>query len=310
MLNQLLLFSIGGVLCISFAVVVYNYFTATKLFNQNYSLQHNPLISILIPARNEEDTIAGLLDSIGQQSYCNYELFVLDDQSEDNTAGVVEDLFLKNPKITLIRGKPLPEGWLGKNWACFQLAQHARGEMVLFLDADVHLSINAVKAALYYMQKYNVVMLSCFPTQKIDRLGAWVVVPVMNWLLLAFLPLRTVTRFHYKSLAAANGQFILCNKQAYNDIGGHRAVFDRVVEDMEIARLFKKERYRIMTVLGNDAVNCCMYKGFVESIKGFSKNFYLGFNVSPLVFLGIIALLMLVFLGHSNFRMLEILSTG
>jgi hypothetical protein len=140
-------------------------------------------------------------------------------------------------------------------------------------------------------------MLSCFPTQNIDRLGAWVVVPVMNWLLLSFLPLRTMTRFPYKSLTAANGQFILCDRQAYNDIGGHSAVFDQVVEDMEIARLFKKKRYSIMTVLGNEAVNCCMYKGFVESIKGFSKNFYLGFNVSPLVFFGIIVLLMLVFLG-------------
>jgi chlorobactene glucosyltransferase len=278
-------------------VVVYNYFTATKLSNRHYALQHNPLISILIPARNEEDTIAGLLNSISQQSYCNYELFVLDDQSEDNTTGVVEELVLRNPKINLLRGKPLPEGWLGKNWACFQLAQHARGEIVLFLDADVRLSVNALKGALYHMQKNKVVMLSCFPTQNIDRLGAWVVVPVMNWLLLSFLPLRTMTRFPYKSLTAANGQFILCDRQAYNDIGGHSAVFDQVVEDMEIARLFKKKRYSIMTVLGNEAVNCCMYKGFVESIKGFSKNFYLGFNVSPLVFFGIIVLLMLVFLG-------------
>ena len=210
---------------------------------------------------------------------------------------MVEELVLKNPKITLLRGEPLPEGWVGKNWACFQLAQHARGEILLFLDADVRLSVNALNAALYHLQKNNVVMLSCFPTQKIDSLGEWVVVPLMNWLVLSFLPLRTVTRFHHQSLTAANGQFILCSRQPYNDIGGHRAVFDQVVEDMEIARLLKQKRYKIMTVLGNDAVNCCMYKGFVESIKGFSKNFYLGFNVSPLVFFGIICLLMLVFLG-------------
>ena len=297
MLNYILLYFVGSILFISFVVVVYNYFTATKLFNQNYSLQKNPFISILIPARNEDDTIAGLLHSIGQQSYSNYELFVLDDQSEDNTLGVVEEEAFKNPKITLLRGKPLPEGWLGKNWACFQLAQHARGDMLLFLDADVRLSINAVEAALYHMQKKNVVMLSCFPTQKIDTIGEWAVVPLMNWLVLSFLPLRAVTRFHHKSLTAANGQFILCEKQAYNDIGGHRAVFDQVVEDMEIARLLKKKRHRIMTVLGNDAVMCYMYQGFVESLKGFSKNFYLGFNISPLIFFGILALLMLFFLG-------------
>ena len=296
MLNHLLLFSVGCILCLSFVVLVYNFFTATKLVDQPYPLKQKPLVSILIPARNEENTIGGLLHSISQQSYSNYELFVLDDQSEDNTGGVVEELALKNPKITLLRGKPLPEGWLGKNWACFQLAQHAQGEMVLFLDADVRLSINAVKAALYHMQKNHVVMLSCFPTQKIDSLGEWVVVPLMNWLVLSLLPLRTVTRFPYKSLTAANGQFILCDKEAYNVIGGHRAVFDQVVEDMEIARLLKKRGYRIMTVLGNDAVTCCMYEGFVESIKGFSKNFYLGFNVAPPIFFGILVLLVLVFL--------------
>jgi chlorobactene glucosyltransferase len=294
---HILLYFVGTVLSISFVVVVYNFFTATKLQNKRYALQKSPLVSILIPARNEEDTISGLLNSISQQSYCNYELFVLDDQSEDNTAGMVEGLMLNYPKITLVRGEPLPEGWVGKNWACFQLAQHARGEIVLFLDADVRLSVNALNAALYHMQNNNVVMLSCFPTQKIDSLGEWVVVPLMNWLVLSFLPLRTVTRFHHQSLTAANGQLILCDREAYNDIGGHRAVFDQVVEDMEIARRLKKKKYRIMTVLGNEAIYCCMYQGLVESIKGFSKNFYLGFNVSPGFFFSILVLLMIVFCG-------------
>lgn len=297
MVNHILLYSVGCILCLSLGVIVYNCITATKLVNQHYSLQQKPLVSILIPARNEEDTIAGLLNSIGQQSYSNYELFVLDDQSEDNTAGAVEELVLKNPKITLLRGEPLPEGWVGKNWACFQLAQHARGEIVLFLDADVRLAVNALDAALYHMQKNKVVMLSCFPTQKIESLGEWLVVPLMNWLVLSFLPLRTVTRFNHQSLTAANGQFILCDKEAYNVIGGHGAVFDQIVEDMEIARRLKKKKYRIMTVLGNDAINCCMYQGLVESIKGFSKNFYLGFNVSSFIFFAILVLLMLVFLG-------------
>jgi chlorobactene glucosyltransferase len=297
MFNHILLYSVGSILCLSFGVIVYNCITATKLVNQDYSLQQKPLVSILIPVRNEEDTIAGLLNSIGQQSYSNYELFVLDDQSEDNTAGVVEELALENPKITLLRGKPLPEGWVGKNWACFQLAQHARGEIFLFLDADVRLSANALNAALYHMENNNVVMLSCFPTQKMGSFGEWLAVPLMNWLVLSFLPLRTVTRFHHQSLTAANGQFILCGKQSYNDIGGHRAVFDQVVEDMEIARRLKKRKYRIMTVLGNDTINCCMYQGLVEAIKGFSKNFYLGFNVSSPIFCAILVVLMLVFFG-------------
>ena len=216
----------------------------------------------MIPARNEEDNITELLHSIIQQSYSNYELFVLDDQSEDQTTGVVEALSTKNRKINLISGKPLPEGWLGKNWACFQLAQHARGEVLLFLDADVRLSPNALEAALYQMQKNNVVMLSCFPTQKIDSLGEWLIVPLMNWLLLSLLPLKAVVSLPYKSLTAVNGQFILCDKRAYNAIGGHKAVFDQVVEDMEIARKLKVGGYRIMTALGHDAITCRMYSWF------------------------------------------------
>jgi len=288
-------YAIGGILLISTLVIIYNCFTAPKVINRKYDLLKKPHVSILIPARNEEDNITALLHSIIQQSYSNYELFVLDDQSEDQTSTVVETLSTKNEKINLIRGKPLPDGWLGKNWACFQLAQHARGDVVLFVDADVRLSAHALEAALYQMQNNNVVMLSCFPTQKIDSLGEWLVVPLMNWLLLAFLPLTTVTSSHYKSLTAANGQFILCDKKSYNAIGGHKAVFNRVVEDMEIARKLKVGGYRIMTALGHDAITCRMYSGLIDSLKGFSKNFYLGFNVSPLTFLCILTALMLVF---------------
>ena len=293
--NPITFYAIGGIVFISTLVIIYNCYTAPKVINRKYDLPKKPHVSILIPARNEEDNITPLLHSIIQQSYSNYDLFVLDDQSEDRTSGVVEALSTKNRKINLIKGKPLPEGWVGKNWACFQLANHARGELLLFLDADVRLSPNALEAALYQMQKNNVVMLSCFPTQKINSLGEWLIVPLMNWLLLSLLPLKTVVSLPYKSFTAVNGQFILCEKRAYNSIGGHEAVFDRVVEDMEIARTFKVGGYRVMTALGQDAITCRMYSGLIDSLKGFSKNFYLGFNVSPLIFLCILTALMIVF---------------
>lgn len=294
MMVNLILYAIGWILFLSTAVIVYNCFTAPKIINRRYELQQKPLVSILIPARNEEDTIAELLHSILQQSYSHYELFVLDDQSDDQTCSVVEALSQKNQKINLLRGKPLPEGWLGKNWACSQLAQQARAEVLLFLDADVRLSANALAAALNHMQKNDVVMLSCFPTQKIGSLGEWLIVPLMNWLLLALLPLKAVL-LPYKSLTAVNGQFILFDKSAYNVLGGHKAVFDKVVEDMEIARNFKEEKYRILTLLGHDSITCTMYNGFMDSLRGFSKNFYLGFNAAPLTFICILTALMLVF---------------
>ena len=294
-LDLIVFYSIGGFLLITTTIIVYNYCTAPRILNQSYPLVQKPLVSILIPARNEEQNIAETLRTLLEQSYTNYEVIVLDDHSEDDTFHLVEEIARTTEKVTLVRGKPLPPGWLGKNWACFQLAQYARGEVYLFIDADVHLSNRALEAALHTMYKHTVVMLSCFPTQKIGGTGAWLVVPLMNWLLLSLLPLRLVTATSYTSLTAANGQFMLCNKQPYDSIGGHEAVADQVVEDTELARRFKRNNYRIMTAVSYDALTCRMYGGFMDAFKGFSKNFFPGFNVSPLIFLCILTALIMVF---------------
>jgi chlorobactene glucosyltransferase len=222
-------------------------------------------------------------------------VIVLDDHSEDDTFHQVAEIARTTEKVTLVRGKPLPAGWVGKNWACFQLAQYARGEVYLFIDADVHLSNRALEAALHTMYKHKVVMLSCFPTQNIDSTGAWLVVPLMNWILLSLLPLTLVRATSYSSLTAANGQFMLCKKNPYDAIGGHEAVADQVVEDTELARRFKRNNYRIMTAVSYDALTCRMYGGFMDAFKGFSKNFFPGFNVSPLIFLCILTGLIMVF---------------
>jgi chlorobactene glucosyltransferase len=288
-------YSIGGFLLITTTVILYNYCTAHRILNQSYPLAQKPLVSILVPARNEEKNIAEVLRDLLQQSYTDYEVIVLDDQSEDDTFHLVEDIARTTDKVTLVRGKPLPAGWVGKNWACFQLAQYARGEVCLFIDADVHLSNRALEAALHTMYKYKVVMLSCFPTQKIGSMGAWLVVPLMNWLLLSFLPLKLVTASSYPSLAAANGQFMLCNKKSYDEIGGHEALADHVVEDMELARRLKRHNYPIMTAISYDVITCRMYGGFIDAFKGFSKNFFPGFNASPLIFLSILTALIMVF---------------
>ncbi len=294
-IDLLAFYTIGGVLLITTTITVYNFFTAPRILNQSYPLPQKPLVSILVPARNEEKNIAETLRALLQQSYTNYEVIVLDDHSEDDTFQRAEEIARTTEKVTLVKGKPLPPGWVGKNWACFQLAQYARGEVYLFIDADVHLSNCALEAALHTMYTHKVVLLSCFPTQKIDSTGAWLVVPLMNWLLLSLLPLRLVTASSYSSLTAANGQFILCNKKPYDEIGGHKAVADQVVEDTELARRFKRNNYRIMTAVSDGALTCRMYGGFMDAFKGFSKNFFPGFNVSPLIFLCILTALIMVF---------------
>lgn len=275
-------------------ISLYNYFTAPKLLKEKFSKKHSPLVSILIPARNEEKNIEKCIESVLSQTYKNKEIIVLNDHSEDRTGELV--FKYKSENVKLIHGRALPSGWLGKNWACHQLSEKAAGEIFLFIDADVILSKYAVESAVSRLAKTNTVMLSVFPTQIFSSVGEYFIVPLMNWLLLNFLPLRFVYSSPIKSFVAANGQFILIEKKAYIDIGGHETVKDKIVEDMEIARELKNKKHRIVTLLGDKIVYCRMYNGLLSSFKGFSKNFFKGFNTSALLFFMFLILVEVLFL--------------
>ncbi len=147
------------------SIVIYNYFSAPEIINSPPSKMYEQRLSILIPARNEENNIGKCLDSILKQSFSNYEVIVLDDESTDSTSAIVEQYAVKDDRIKLIKGKPLPKGWLGKNWACHQLAKNAKGNLLFFVDADIRLAENAVASAINNYKKNNVKMLSVFPTQ-------------------------------------------------------------------------------------------------------------------------------------------------
>jgi glycosyltransferase involved in cell wall biosynthesis len=290
------LFSILGIILLTASVIAaYNYFSDTRFSYRAEVVAEPPLVSVLIPARNEEKNIGPCIHAVLAQTHRRIEVLVLNDHSEDATAAIVESITLLDNRVRLIRGKDLPEGWGGKNWACHQLSEEAKGNVLLFIDADVRLAPEAVSSAVRYLRGYDLAMLSVFPTQKIKSFGEWLVVPLMNWLLLSFLPLRKVYTSDNRSFVAANGQFICFGKEAYRYFGGHAAVKDTVVEDMEIARLVKRSGRRIMTLLGGDLVSCRMYAGFRDAIGGFSKNFYPGFNMSAPVFLSMITVLFIAF---------------
>lgn len=278
------------------SIIVYNFFTAPTVQNVQSSSVSSNKLSILIPARNEENNIAGCLDSVLNQSHQNFEVIVLDDDSSDNTYNVVEEYTKQDPRIKIAKGKSLPIGWLGKNWACFQLAKLASNDLFLFIDADVRLNKHAVSSALNIVNDKSLNMLSVFPSQQINGIGAQLVVPLMNWLLLTFLPLVQVYKSSRPSFVAANGQFILIDRTTYETTGGHSSVRDQVVEDMELARRIKKRGLKMMTALGGDSIYCRMYNSFSDSVNGFSKNFFKGFNINPILFLLLIIFITLVFL--------------
>lgn len=276
-------------------IIIYNYLTAPVINNAVAEVVGKKNLSILIPARNEEKNISNCLDSILSQSYKNFKITVLDDKSDDNTSSIVSEYGAKDNRIKLKKGKELPEGWLGKNWACFQLAKKSEGDLLLFLDADVRLNNNAIANSINLFEEKKLNMLSVFPSQQITGIGAHLVIPLMNWLLLTFLPLKKVYTSKRNSLVAANGQFIMIDLHTYLTIGGHSSVKNQVVEDMELARRVKKNGLRMLTALGNDSIICEMYSSFNDSINGFSKNFYKGFNISSFAFLFMLFIMMIVF---------------
>ncbi len=270
----------GSVCLIIFIVSLVNLFTAPELKKMNFD--DDGLVSILIPARNEEKNISNIISDCLNQTYLNKEIIVLDDNSTDNTKSI---LYNFSDKIRIIEGTELPEGWLGKNWACHQLSESAKGKYLLFIDADVRLDKFAVESAVSVFNQKKVKMLSVFPTQLMKSLSEFLIVPLMNWLLLSFLPLSLVYKFRNKSFVAANGQFILWDKNFYKSIGGHQAVKNKPVEDMEFARIVKLSNQKMVTLLGGNLVFCRMYSNMKEAFNGFTKNFYPGFYLNPVIFL-------------------------
>ncbi|MBN1300701.1 MAG: glycosyltransferase [Melioribacteraceae bacterium] len=277
------------------SIVFYNYFTGPRIVGREKESHETGLVSILIPARNEENNIAGILESVSKQTHNNYEVIVLNDNSTDRTYEIAKKYTDKIKRFKIINGEKLPDDWIGKNWACYQLAREAKGDYLLFIDADVILHPDAVRYSLDLKTEKNASMLSVFPTQEIDSPGEWLVVPLMNWLLLTFLPLKKVYTSDDEKLSAANGQFILIDRETYFNIGTHKAYSKKVVEDMEIAREVKRSGRKLLTGLGGDKIKCRMYNSFNDAYNGFSKNFYYGTNLPGSVFFIIILVLLFLF---------------
>jgi len=277
-----------------FSVIsIYNLLTAPVLNKGTHHSSEHKLVSVLLPARNEETNIEKCIKGMLIQNYKNKEIILLDDNSKDNTYKLASSFSESNVKV--LKGKELPQDWLGKNWACHQLAQEAKGEYLLFMDADVEVTPEVISSAVYELEKSNVTLLSIFPTQIIKSFGEHLIVPLMNWLLLAFLPLSFVHSTSSKSFVAANGQFMLWRKDDYFKIGGHEKVKNKVVEDMELARLTKQNKLKVKTILGGKLVFCRMYESFNQAYNGFTKNFFAGFLLPPFIFLAIIMFLLIAF---------------
>lgn len=231
-------------------------------------------VSVLIPARNEEENIANLMNDLLSMEYQPLEILIYNDSSTDNTAAVVKKYTSSYDHVKLINGGNLPRGWLGKNHACHNLALKAKGSIFLFLDADVRIKKGTIEKSLAYIDRYKIKLLSVFPTQITPTPGSRLVVPIMNWILLSLLPLPLVRLSRRPSLSAANGQFMLFDANVYREILPHQRFRNSKAEDIAIVKEFKRRKLKCATLLGGKNIYCKMYTGLKEGIDGFSKNVF------------------------------------
>lgn len=238
-------------------------------------------VSVLLPARNEAAHIEACLSGLLAQDYPHLEILVMDDCSTDDTAERVRRLSEKNPSLRLLSGRPLPVGWAGKVWACSQLAEAATGDWLLFLDADTRAEPALVSASLAHAQATGAEMLSTFPRQVTGTFPERVVLPMLNFLILTFLPVRLVWELPFPSLAAACGQFELFRRDAYDAVGGHAAVRSSFHDGLQLGRRIKAAGRRLRLFDGSDLIACRMYVGGRAVWNGFTRNAYEGLGSFP-----------------------------
>jgi chlorobactene glucosyltransferase len=245
-----------------------------------------PRVSLLVPARNEQDHISGVVESLAGQDYPDFEVLVLDDGSSDRTPELLRELAGRFPNLRVLEGKPLPRGWLGKHWACHQLAEAATGEVLLFTDADTRHRVCCLRETVARFEADQLDLLTGVPREEVVSWAEKLVVPVVPWAILSFLPLGLAYRRRWPAFTAANGQFMMFRRQAYDDIGGHAMVRDNVVDDLALVRLLAKRggRWRLFDLTG--LVSCRMYRSAAEVFDGFSKNLFgaFGFRLAPFLF--------------------------
>jgi glycosyltransferase involved in cell wall biosynthesis len=230
-------------------------------------------VSVLIPMRNEFTNAKDCLDSlVKQQGLKNFEIIVLDDESTDGTLDLVKQI----SKVNVINGRPKPSDWLGKLWACHQLSQRSNGEYLVFVDADVRFSKNAIASALDVMG--NLDFISPYPKQIANGFIARLFQPLLQWSWLASVPLFLTYRFPKEQMAVANGQFFIVKKSAYLKSGGHFAIKNEVLDDLMLARNLIGNGFKGIVAEASSVAVCEMYHSARELIRGYQKSLHKAFG--------------------------------
>jgi chlorobactene glucosyltransferase len=256
-----------------------------------------PLVSVLIPARNEEKNIERCLDSLRNQVYKNYEVLVLNDNSTDNTAAILSRVAARDNRVRVFTGAPLPPDWYGKPFALHQLSREAKGDILLFTDADTLHGPSSIAWAVSNMQGLKADMISGYIGQIFVKFGEVITVPLMFFLTGFIIPLF-INRFTKLScFSAAIGQFIVIRRDVFTAIGGCEVFKKKTSEDIYMARYVKQNGYNTRFLNITEHVKCRMYKGYRSAIEGIGKNVFdfLGKNTLVLFLMAVAVFFFLFF---------------
>jgi chlorobactene glucosyltransferase len=290
-------FFIGGIFVI---YLLHNQYHLDIIVKPAPPPSNAPLISLCVPARNEERNIRPCVEGLLAQDYPHFEVIVLDDRSTDATAEILGQLASQDDRLRIISGSDLPAGWAGKPHALYQASAAARGEWLCFVDADTFLSPTTLSSCYAKATETNADMFTIMTFQILGSFWEKVVMPlVMTALSVGFSP-RKVNDPKRRD-AIANGQFILIKLSVYDAIGGHESVKDQIVEDKAISEQVKWNGYRLIVADGSQLTQTRMYTSLPEMWEGWTKNIYLGLrDQAGLLWLGVfgafVALLAALFL--------------
>ena len=269
---------------LALALVIFNSLTIRVI--KNSPTKASGSVSVLIPMRNEEANVKGCLSSVlAQKGLDTLEVIAIDDGSTDNTSNEVKAF----PSVELISGEKLPDKWLGKLWACQQLAEKSSGDYLVFVDADVRLSDYAVANSISKMGNWD--FISPYPRQLTAGFVQKIFQPLLQWSWLSSVPLLIAQKYSIKSMAVANGQFLIIKRDAYFKSGAHAGIKTEVLDDLMLARNLLKQGYKGGVAEASNIATCHMYKNKMELFKGYQKSLWKAFGSVPGTILAIALLI-------------------
>lgn len=229
-------------------------------------------VSVLIPARNEETNIRATLESVLANVGADIEVIVLDDHSTDQTAAITAELAARDARLRLEQAPPLPPGWCGKQHACSVLAGLAQHPLLVFIDADVRLEQDALARMIHFMNQSQADLASGVPRQELVTFSERLLIPLIHFILLGFLPMRAMRRNRIPSLSAGCGQLFVIRRAAYHACGGHAQIRDSLHDGIKLPRVFRRAGFATDLFDATDLASCRMYRVNAEVWRGLGKN--------------------------------------